>query len=81
MMSPAMPTGDQPGGRPDTTACLARKLAAFGLALAVLGGLAGCAAAPPGANNPETHPGAALVPGGGAPGLNGPFHMQSEYNS
>ena len=51
-----------------------------GGALAVLA-LAGCAAGPPGANNPEIHPGAALVPGGGAPGLNGPFHMQSEYKS
>ena len=38
--------------------------------------LAGCGAPPPGANDPNTHPGAALVPGGGAgPGLHGPFHV------
>ena len=49
-------------------------------ATVLLGGLvlatAGCGAPPPGSNDPETHPGAALVPGGGAgPGLHGPYHI------
>ncbi len=48
-------------------------------ATVLLGGLmlatAGCGAPPPGSNDPDTHPGAALVPGGGAgPGLHGPYH-------
>ena len=48
--------------------------AALLLSIAILA-LSGCGAPPLGSNDPDTHPGAALVPGGGAgPGLHGPFH-------
>lgn len=39
-------------------------------------GLAGCAPAPPGANNPETHRGATVIAPGGTPGTNGPYHLE-----
>ncbi len=60
--------------KPDT-ARFARRIAAAVLVGGLLAALAGCGAPPPGAGDPDTHPGAALVPGGGAgPGLHGPYH-------
>lgn len=52
-----------------------RSVVATVLLGSLMSALAGCGAPPQGANDPDTHPGAALVPGGGAgPGLHGPFH-------
>ncbi len=62
-------------GRMPIAAQFVRRLAAVLLLCSTTLALAGCGAPPPGSNDPDTHPGAALVPGGGAgPGLHGPFH-------
>ncbi len=63
---PAEPAGWLPR-RPQALAALAL---AAGLAA-----LCGCAAPPPGSQNQETHRGPAVVPGGGTPGINGPYNL------
>ena len=39
----------------------------------------GCAAAPPGARNQETHRGATVIAPGSSPGLNGPYGGALSY--
>ncbi len=39
----------------------------------------GCAAAPPGARNQETHRGATVIAPGSSPGLNGPYDGALSY--
>ena len=54
-----------------------------GMRLTVAGILAmlvcGCAAAPPGARNQETHRGATVIAPGSSPGLNGPYGDARSY--
>ena len=44
----------------------------LGVAAAAVALVCGCAAAPPGAQNQETHRGATVIAPGSSPGLNGP---------